>query len=241
MEADMRRRGRTRLALVLAVLSIAPAQAHAKWSGGIILLPAVDVAVDGQPLAGGVLDGDESVETGEREARIYVRGPRGQALVVLAPGTSVALSGSLAKGFVLDIARGAVRLVIRPAGNGRPVSVEGVEIEPPGGVVLAGTGDGEVQLLTLDDPQALELFPPDAPAAAASLGMPATGLPLVGQVSGEGSGGEGAGFAGGAEVEGESMCIDSATGPEGSDPTTDGVDPTEIDRTKTRVILRVRW
>jgi hypothetical protein len=89
---------------------------------------------------------------------------------------------------------------------------------------------------------ALELFPQGAGAAASSLAIPSTGLPVVGTTSKTGEGDEGQEMEGGAEVEGESQCLDSTSaGPEGADPTTDGTDPTEIDRTHTRVRIIVTW
>jgi hypothetical protein len=243
MEAAMRARI---LLVTLVALAAAPSrEADAKWAGGIILLPSLDASVDGEYLASGPLVGDEVVQTGDGEARIYVRGPAGQALVVMAPATMITLSGSLAAGFTLDLEAGAIRLVIKGSEDSLPVIVRAsgktVDMVAPGGVVVVDGATG-TSVLALGSAEALALFPQDAASQAKGLGMPPTGLPLVGAVQGSVNG-DGASLSGGsAEVEGESKCIDAASaGPEGTNPSTDGTDPTQIDRTRTRVHVKVQW
>jgi hypothetical protein len=118
---------------------------------------------------------------------------------------------------------------------GKPVDL------PEAGGVVAADEDG-ARVHALGSAEALSLFSQGAPAAAAALPAPATGLPLIGGDANAEGGEEGQEMSGGAEVEGESQCLDSSgSGPEGADPTTDGTDPTEIDRTHTRVRIIVTW
>ncbi len=232
------------LLIALFAAAFSPA-ADAKWAGGIILLPSQDARVDGTPLAFGPLLGDEKIDSGKSQARIFVLGPAGQALLVMAPATSVTLSGSLSAGLTVDLTAGAVRLVAKDSQGTSPVSLrvsgKALDVAAPGAVVVVDATAGTT-VLALGSPDALALFPQDAPSQAKGLGMPATGLPLVGAVKGADEQG-GISLSGGdAQVEGESMCIDAAgTGPEGTDPNTDGTDPTQIDRTKTRVHVKVQW
>ena len=232
------------IASLAAVLLLTPV-ADAKWAGGTILLPCKGVTVDGVPVAGGALEPGQEVATGDHEARVFVRGAAGRALVVLGPHASAGLSGSPTDGVKVALESGALRVVMSSSGKSPVVRVlhagKGVKLQDPGGVVsLAGKGGAVVHALGSDE--ALELFPPGVPAAAAALPAPVTGLPLVGVDAGTDGGDGGQEMGGGAEVEGESQCLDStSSGPEGADPTTDGTDPTEIDRTHTRVRIVVTW
>jgi hypothetical protein len=228
----------------LLVLALVPARAGAvKWAGGILLLPSVGARVDGEVHAGGPLAGTEEVSAAHAEVRLFARGPAGKALAVLAPGSGVSLSGGAAEGWVLDLDDGAVR-VVRTAGQTPPlhVTVAGQAVGlPDRGGVVALTAEGH-EVLELGSSAAEVLFPGDAPAAARSLSLPSTGLPLLENDEEELAAAGGAGPGSGTEVEGESKCLDTAEmGPEGTDPTSDGNTGVEIDRTKTRINLEVTW
>jgi len=237
-------RGVPGIACLAAVLVCTPA-AHAKWAGGMILLPCKSASVDGTPLSGGTLHAGQEVSTGDVEARVFMRGAAGRALVVLGPRTTLTLAGSPTDGVEITLESGAVRVVMKSSGKGPAVKVlhggEQVELADPGGVVsVSEKGGASVNALGSDEARAL--FPQGAPAAAAALPPPAAGLPLVGVTAGADGGDDGQEIGGGAEVEGESQCLDStSSGPEGADPTTDGTDPTEIDRTHTRVRIMITW
>jgi len=232
------------IACLVAALVLATA-AHAKWAGGMILLPCKGVTVDGATSPGGTLVAGQEVTTGAHEARLYVRGAAGRALVVLAPHASVTLGGGPTDGVQVHLLSGAVRVVMKSSGKTPVVTVRHVgspvELPEAGGVVVV-EGEGGAAVHDLGSDEALSLFPQGAPAAAAALPAPATGLPLIGGGSGAQGGEEGQEMGGDTEVEGESQCLDSSgSGPEGADPTTDGTDPTEIDRTHTRVRIIVTW
>jgi len=231
------------MAVFAWMLASAPAPA-AGWAGGLMLISGLPVTVDADERTGGPLTGSEKIETGSSEARLYARGAAGQGLAVLAPGTSVKLSGSATSGYGLDVSGGAVRIVLDSPGETPILSVEaqGKDVDLPGGggvVVLRPGSPAEVH--PLGSPDALALFPEGADAAARSLGLPDQALPLVEEESGGGEDGESGSSSGGAEVEGESKCMDSATGPEGTDPTVDGSVDTQIDRTMTRVKVKLSW
>lgn len=241
----MRRTPSFALAASMCTLLAVPLASQAKWAGGIILLPGKQVSVDGQSATQGTLKGGSSIKTHQHEARVYVRGASGQALAVLAAQTTVSIAGSASEGFEMTLESGAVRVVRKPSPGARPLEVvfkgKTVDLDDAGGIVLVQEG-GSVTVLALDSAESSKLFPQGAPAAARGLGLPATGLPLVeGQEEEEGAGGtQSVGDA--TEIEGESKCLDSSsTGPEATDPTTDGTDGTEIDRTRTRARILVSW
>ncbi|MBW2262449.1 MAG: hypothetical protein JRG91_10790 [Deltaproteobacteria bacterium] len=229
----------------LAVALVCAPAAQARWAGGMILLPCKGASVDGAPASGGVLAAGQTVASGDHEARVFMRGAAGRALVVLAPRTSMTLAGSPTDGVDLALESGAVRVVMKSSGKSPVVSVlhgaERLELGEAGGVAEV-TQKGGALVHALGSAEALGLFAQGASAAASSLPMPPSGLPLVSAGAKTGGGDGGQEIGGGAEVEGESQCLDStSTGPEGADPTTDGTDPTEIDRTHTRVRIIVTW
>lgn len=228
---------------ILLFLLLQPLQASGKWAGGIILLPSVDVTVDGISTSHGPLQSGQEIASGKKQARIFAMGPSGKALMVLAESTKASLEGTASKGWVMNLNRGAVR-VVRKSGAGTPVQIQAslkpVTLPKEGGIVVLRDDGAEVH--PLGSTEDMQMFPADAPHAASQMGLPSPGLPLIEVSTSKDGGGPEGGLGGGTEVEGESKCIDSAsTGPEGTDPTNDGNTGVEIDRTKTGIDLKVTW